>query len=154
MNIRILTHNRNDASIFKLWRIINNWKLYTGWYYIKSYKKEYYLKKKILITTGGSGGHVIPALNFYKHLIQNNDVFLISDLRGFRFIDKNIYNYKIIDVPDIKKNLFKIPFNILFFLISIIKSFFYFRKNKIDKIISTGGYMTFPILYSFFTYKV
>ena len=30
----------------------------------------------------------------YKHLNQNNDVFLISDLRGFRFIDKKIYNYK------------------------------------------------------------
>ncbi len=103
------------------------------------------MKKKILITTGGSGGHVVPALNFYKHLNQYNDVFLTSDLRGLRFIDKKIYNYKIIDVPDIKKNLLKIPLNLLFFLISIIKSLFYLRKNKIDKIISTGGYMTFPI---------
>ena len=30
-------------------------------------------------------------------------------------------------------------------MISIFKSFFYLKQNKIDKIISTGGYMTFPI---------
>ena len=93
------------------------------------------MKKKILITTGGSGGHVVPALNFYKHLNQYNDVFLTSDLRGLRYIDKKIYNYKIIDVPDIKKNLLKIPLNLLLFVISIFKSLFYLRENKIDKII-------------------
>ncbi len=103
------------------------------------------MKKKILISTGGSGGHVIPALNFYEHLKQNNEVFLTSDLRGLKFIDAKIYNYKIIDVPDINKNKFKFPLNLLFFLISIIKSFLYLKKNEIDTIISTGGYMTFPI---------
>ena len=103
------------------------------------------MKKKILISTGGSGGHVIPALNFYEHLKENNEVFLTSDLRGLKFIDSKIYNNKIIDVPDLKKNIIKIPLNLLFFLISIFKSFFYLKQNKIDKIISTGGYMTFPI---------
>ena len=103
------------------------------------------MKKNILITTGGSGGHIIPALNFYEHLKHNNEVFLTSDLRGLRFIDTKIYNNKVIDVPDIKNNIFKIPINLLLFLISIIKSFFYLKQKKIDKIISTGGYMTFPI---------
>ena len=70
---------------------------------------------------------------------------MASDLRGSRFIDKEIYKNKIIDVPDIKKNILKIPLNIIFFLISIIKSFIYLKKNKISKIISTGGYMTLPI---------
>ena len=49
------------------------------------------MKKNILITTGGSGGHIIPALNFYEHLKHNNEVFLTSDLRGLRFIDTKIY---------------------------------------------------------------
>ena len=53
------------------------------------------MKEKILITTGGSGGHVIPALNFYEHLNENYDVYLVSDLRGSRFIDEEIV-YKII----------------------------------------------------------
>ena len=73
------------------------------------------MKKKILISTGGSGGHVIPALNFYEHLKENNEVFLTSDLRGLKFIDSKIYNNKIIDVPDLKKNILKIPLNLLFF---------------------------------------
>jgi UDP-N-acetylglucosamine--N-acetylmuramyl-(pentapeptide) pyrophosphoryl-undecaprenol N-acetylglucosamine transferase len=103
------------------------------------------LKKKILISTGGSGGHVIPALNFYEHLKQNNEVFITSDLRGLKFIDTKNYNYKTIDVPDIKKNKFKFPLNLIFFLSSIIKSFFYLKKNNIDNIISTGGYVTFPV---------
>ena len=103
------------------------------------------MKEKILITTGGSGGHVIPALSFYEHLNENYDVYLASDLRGSKFIDKEIYKNKIIDVPDIKKNILKVPLNIIFFLISIIKSFIYLKKNKISKIISTGGYMTLPI---------
>ena len=30
--------------------------------------KEGLLVKKILISTGGSGGHVVPALNLYQHL--------------------------------------------------------------------------------------
>ena len=28
------------------------------------------MKKKILITTGGTGGHVLPALTIYDHLID------------------------------------------------------------------------------------
>ena len=107
--------------------------------------KKYILKEKILITTGGSGGHVLPALNFYEHLKENYQVFLITDLRGSRFINSEVYKYKIIDIPDIKKNFLKIPINLAILLISIIKSFIFLKKNKIDKVISTGGYMSFPV---------
>ena len=103
------------------------------------------MKEKILISTGGSGGHVLPALGFYDHLKKNYDVHLASDFRGSVYIDKEIYKKVIIDVPDLKKNIFKIPLNLIFFLVSIIKSFIYLKKNKFSKIISTGGYMTLPI---------
>ena len=103
------------------------------------------MKKKILISTGGSGGHVIPALNFYDHLKDNYEVFLATDIRGSKFINSDLYKNKIIDVPDFKKNILKAPLNLIFFLISIIKSFIFLKKNKIDKVISTGGYMTLPV---------
>ena len=32
------------------------------------------MNKKILISTGGSGGHVIPATIIYEHLENNFDV--------------------------------------------------------------------------------
>ena len=86
--------------------------------------KKYILKEKILITTGGSGGHVLPALNLWAFK-ENYQVFLITDLRGSRFINSEVYKYKIIDIPDIKKNFLKIPINLAILLISIIKSFIF-----------------------------
>ena len=44
------------------------------------------MKKKILISTGGSGGHVVPALNLYNHLKNDFNVSLYTDIRGSKFI--------------------------------------------------------------------
>ena len=49
------------------------------------------MKKKILISTGGSGGHVIPAVAFYDHLKNNFEVYLTLDKRGSKFIIIFIY---------------------------------------------------------------
>ena len=46
--------------------------------------------KKILISTGGSGGHVLPALNLYSHLKNEFDVRLYTDARGVKYIPKEI----------------------------------------------------------------
>ena len=40
------------------------------------------MKKKILVSTGGSGGHVIPATIIYEHLKNEFDVLLTIDKRG------------------------------------------------------------------------
>ena len=101
--------------------------------------------KKILISTGGSGGHVIPAISFYEHFIGKFEVFLSTDKRGSRFIDKKIYKYEVIDVPNIFSNIFYLPLNLIKFFVSFIKSFFYLKKNKIDILLSTGGYMSIPL---------
>ena len=42
--------------------------------------------KKILISTGGTGGHVIPALNLYEHLKIDYDIKLYTD-SDFRIAD-------------------------------------------------------------------
>ena len=49
------------------------------------------MKKKILITTGGSGGHTIPATILFDHLKKNFEVFLETDKRGASFIDSKKY---------------------------------------------------------------
>ena len=59
------------------------------------------MKSKILIITGGTGGHVIPALNFFNYLNnKTKNVFLLTDKRGYKFIkNKNkskIFNNLII----------------------------------------------------------
>ena len=106
------------------------------------------MKKKILISTGGSGGHIIPAISLYEHLKNDYEIFLTSDKRGSKFINKKIYNYKLIELPRISKNIFKIPYIIFFLIISIFKSIFFLKKNNIKILISTGGYMSLPLCLS------
>ena len=56
------------------------------------------IKKKILIATGGTGGHIFPALGLAKNLIKNNyDVRLTIDDRGLTYLGDNnaIYFTKI-----------------------------------------------------------
>tara|TARA_B100000965_G_scaffold181172_1_gene151211 strand:+ start:164 stop:1228 length:1065 start_codon:yes stop_codon:yes gene_type:complete len=105
------------------------------------------MKKNILITTGGSGGHVIPATILYDHLSKEANVTISSDKRGLRYLDKVNYNYKIIDTPKLNNILF-LPFNLILILFLTFKSFFLLKNRKIDKLISTGGYMSLPLILS------
>tara|TARA_Y100001970_G_C13711194_1_gene592005 strand:- start:378 stop:557 length:180 start_codon:yes stop_codon:yes gene_type:complete len=57
------------------------------------------MKKRILISTGGTGGHVIPSIVFYDHLKENFDVLLVVDQRGSKFINKEQYRYTIMKLP-------------------------------------------------------
>jgi len=100
--------------------------------------------KKVLISTGGSGGHVLPSLSLYDHLKSDFDVYLTTDKRGSNFIDKKYYNYDLINVPNIYSQIILFPINISLFVFSIFKSINYFKKKKIDFLLSTGGYMSLP----------
>ena len=86
--------------------------------------------KKILISTGGSGGHVIPATIIYKHLEDKFDVSMTSDLRGISFLNKDEYNLEILDIKQLSKNIFLIPIQFFLIFFSIIKSIFFFKKEK------------------------
>ena len=83
------------------------------------------MKKKFLISTGGSGGHVIPATILYEHLKDQYDVLITTDKRGVKFLKEEDYNLKIFNINPITKNLFLIPLEFFFILWSIIKSLFF-----------------------------
>ena len=103
------------------------------------------MKKKILISTGGSGGHVIPALILYDHLSTEADVIISSDKRGYKYLKKELKDIEIVDIPKLN-NIFLLPFNLLIILILIIKSLFILKNRKIDYLFSTGGYMSLPLI--------
>ena len=103
------------------------------------------MKKKVLISTGGSGGHVIPATVLYDHLAETNEVTISTDKRGLRYLNNSYHEIKIIDTPRLN-NFFSLPFNLTIILSQIIKSFFLLRKKKINCLISTGGYMSVPLI--------
>ena len=101
--------------------------------------------KKVLISTGGSGGHVVPATIIYKHLKYKFNVSMTSDFRGVNFLNKHEYNLEVFNVKPISKNIFLIPYCLLLMFVSIIKSISFLKKNKIEVLISTGGYMSLPL---------
>ena len=104
------------------------------------------MKKNYLISTGGSGGHVIPATILYEHLIKERNVIISCDKRGLKYLDKN-YEYKIIDTPKLNNILF-LPINLIIIFVLIIKSFFLLKTEKIEKLFSTGGYMSLPVIFA------
>ena len=103
------------------------------------------MKKNFLITTGGSGGHVIPASIFYDHLIKFANLTVSIDNRGLKYLDKKKYNFKIIDTPKLN-NFYFLPINLIKILFLIFKSLNLLKKEKIEKIFSTGGYMSLPLI--------
>ena len=68
------------------------------------------MTQKILISTGGSGGHVVPATILYEHLKNQFHVSISTDIRGIKFLDKNNYKLEIFNVNPISKNIFFLPF--------------------------------------------
>ena len=74
------------------------------------------MKNNILISTGGSGGHVIPAVILYDHLSDTNEVIITTDKRGFRYLDNDSYEIKIIDTPRLN-NIFYLPMNLIMILL-------------------------------------
>ena len=107
------------------------------------------MKKKILITTGGTGGHIFPMLGLHDYLISNNyEVFFASDLRAKKYLNNQILSKtKILNInsPFNVKGIFKV-FTMGNLLYSIIVSFFFLIKNRPHLVIGSGGYASFPIL--------
>ena len=100
--------------------------------------------KNILITTGGTGGHVIPAQILGEHLKDKYKINFSTDLRGFKYLNSNENKILVIDTPKLNLN-YLFPLKILKIFFLILKSIFYLKKENINKIISTGGYMSLPI---------
>ena len=101
------------------------------------------MKKKVFISTGGSGGHVIPAITIYNHLKYTYETLISTDVRGLAYLDRN-YKTFIINTPKLN-NYFLLPFSFLKILFLTVKSFFLLKKNNISILISTGGYMSLPL---------
>ena len=100
--------------------------------------------KKILLTTGGTGGHVIPAEIIGEHLKDKYEINFSTDLRGYKYLKSSKNQIIIIDTPKLNLN-FLFPLKIIKLIYLTFKSTMYLKKKKINKIISTGGYMSLPI---------
>ena len=88
---------------------------------------------------------LIPATIFYDQLKDEFDVFLVTDKRGCKFLNLEKYKLTVINTPKLTANLFLLPLSLFGLFFSMIKSLFFLKKNRIEILISTGGYMSLPI---------
>ena len=111
-------------------------------------------KFKIIISGGGTGGHIFPAIAIAKAFEKkiNNIEVLFVGAKGRMEMEKiPILGYQIkgLWISGFQRsmdyrNLF-FPFKLL---ISLFKSIFIIRKYNPDLVIGTGGYASGPLLYA------
>ncbi len=106
------------------------------------------IRKKILIATGGTGGHTNPAYSLAKNLLNKNfNVRLTSDKRGFKYLQnfEELHLIKIFSSPLLKKNVFTLLFSLLKIFFSIIHSLIFLVFSRPLIVFGMGGYASFPI---------
>jgi len=106
------------------------------------------MTKKIIFSTGGTGGHILPAINLMKHFLDKKfNVLIVTDNKGSNFL-KNYPNFKsyiLKSSTPTNKNFLKKILSCFLILYSIIKSIIILKKEKPDLIFGFGGYVSFPV---------
>ena len=107
-----------------------------------------YKNKKILITTGGTGGHIFPAYSLAKHLIKKNFlVEIMTDKRGLKYLEK-FKELKIIlnnSASIYKGNRLNKILSFFIIVFSFLKSLLILLKKKPSLVFGMGGYSSFPV---------
>ena len=91
------------------------------------------MSKKIVFTAGGTGGHILPAINLMKHFFEKGyKVLLVTDVRGNNFIKNNseFKSYILKMETFTNKNFLRKILSFLVIFYSIIKSIIILKREK------------------------
>ncbi len=109
---------------------------------------------RILVTGGGTGGHIYPALAMVRALQELDhdlEVLYIGTENGLEkdIVTKEGLPFKHIEIAGFKRSLsFENVKTILKFFKSVSLSKAYLKEFKPDVVIGTGGYVCGPVVYS------
>jgi len=115
-------------------------------------------KVKVLISGGGTGGHISPGIALYEEFkekgisasiltgTQDKDYPPLNDVEK-----KDIFYYR---APSLSKNKFFFPIFIINFLFSILKAIRIIKKLQINKVIGMGGFVSAPALVASILLKI
>ena len=110
------------------------------------------MSKKIIICSGGTGGHILPAIRFGNFLIkQGFECTLILDERGKKYSNKFIGNINIIKSSHFSGNFFLKIRGIINLFIGFVQALIIIFQIRPTKVMSFGSYATFaPMVASLF----
>ena len=109
------------------------------------------MTKKIIFSSGGTGGHIFPALSMMKYFSNKGyNVLLVTDFRAQGFLKENLKfrSYIINADTPVNKNFFKKIISLVIIFFSILRSFIILIKEKPNLIFGFGGYVSFPISFA------
>ncbi len=105
-------------------------------------------KNKILIATGGTGGHVFPAYSLAQHFLSKKIIVkIITDKRGLKYLK----NYKDIKLKVItsatifNKNPLLLALSLFKIFTACTSSLIFLIKFKPKIVFGMGGYASFPV---------
>ena len=107
---------------------------------------------KVILSGGGTGGHIFPAIaiaNELKKIVSDVDILFVGAINKMEMEKVPSAGYKIIGIPIAGFNRkfsisnFKLPFLIIQ---SLIKTHKILKDFKPDVVVGTGGYASGPLL--------
>ena len=124
---------------------------------IKSPMKQY----KFILSGGGTGGHIYPAISIAERLTEvfpKSNITFVGSIgkMEMKTIPKYGYDIKGLLISGLKRRIFSLnniflPFKLI---ISFLQSIFIILSNKPDFVIGTGGYASFPIVFVSTFFKI
>ncbi len=108
------------------------------------------MNKSLLITGGGTGGHLSPAIALFEECKSRGiDAYMLigEKDRKFNYL-REVDSDKLISygAPSFSKNPFMIPFFIIRFFFSVFKAMRIMKRIGADDVVGMGGYVSAPAL--------
>jgi len=113
---------------------------------------------KVIVTAGGTGGHIYPALGVIEKLMNDkeNQILYIGTTNRMesKLVPDLGINYEGLEIYGLTKNIGRDIKNIKCIMSSYNKCKKIMKEFKPDYVIGFGGYVTFPVLMAAHKYKI
>lgn len=109
---------------------------------------------RIVLSGGGTGGHIYPALSVYRYLKEENPDLECLYIGSEKGLEKNLVTdlnipFKSVEIQGLRRSLSMENFKAIWLMLqSIQRSKKMIKEFKPDVIVGTGGYVCAPVLYA------